>query len=97
MGHKTEAQSFQDRLVHEFARAKIRPNRGEAVQDFLQRQTHVYLHSQGLHGLFPESVSRLVPKASVVYAYGNQLTDVRTLARLSALKLLYLQVSSIRS
>lgn len=95
MQHKDEAPSVQDRLLHEFARAKIRPYRGEALRDFLRRQTHIYMHGQGLHGAFPDSVPLLVPKASVVYGYGNQLTDVSALARLSALKMLYLQVISL--
>lgn len=84
----------QQRLGRAFAAAKLRPRQGESITAFLHRQTHVYLQHQGLIGSLHDSMAELVPKASVLYAYGNQLTDISALSRLTGLRMLYLQVQS---
>lgn len=86
-------KAMQERLMRTFAGAKFTPRRGEDVQQFLRRQTHIYLQNQGLQGQLLECLPDMVPNACAVYLYSNQLSDVSALCRLSALRMLYLQVS----
>lgn len=79
-------------LAQTFAAAKLRPRPGEGRAAFLRRQTHVYMQHQGLAGVLHGNIPDLLPRLSVMYAYGNRLTDISALSRLSELKLLYLQV-----
>jgi hypothetical protein len=55
---------------------KERPCNGEGTRELLRRQTHLHLQNRNLSGYFSSSLTKLTPRLSVLYLYGNILTDV---------------------
>ena len=70
------------------------PRRQQRRGEFLRTLSHVHLASEGLAGILGPTLPKIVPQASIVYLYNNQLTDVSSLGRMRGLTMLYLQVCS---
>eukprot|EP00892_Ulva_mutabilis_P012300 jgi/Ulvmu1/9442/UM052_0006.1 len=94
---RDEIATAQQHLVQACASAKLRPRQGEALTAFLRRQTHIYLQEKGISGRLNDDIPALVPNASVLYAYGNKLTNVSALSHLPGLRMLYLQDNRLSS